>query len=102
MGEITETVCVFNKYGHCKHPKACRYIKHGIPCRFENFCDFDHGDGNTIELEIDNLKDKVKNLENTLKIKEQESTELKKQLKDKEREIQGLRKYLRKKRVSQC
>ena len=102
-----DTICKYNKYGHCRygsfckfshenkkcetdgcdhktcplrHPKPCRYIKAGIICRFENFCDFDHG-MNVIEGDIEALKVKVESLEKLVKLKDNEI-----ELKDEEME----------------
>ena len=108
-----DAICKYNKYGHCRygtfckflheirkcenescdhrtchlrHPKPCRYKKAGKICRFENFCDFDHG-VSVIEEDIESLKVKVESLEKLVNLKDMEIGLKDKEIETKKREI---------------
>ena len=112
-----DIICKYNKYGHCRygnfcnffhenrkcekdgcdhktchfrHPKPCRYIKAGKICKFDNFCDFDHG-VNVIEGDIEALKAKVESLEKLVNLKDAEIALKDREIETKKREICELR-----------
>ena len=122
-----DTICKHNKYGHCRygsfckfihenkkcetescdhrtcplrHPKPCRYIKAGKICRFETFCDFDHG-VNVIEEDIEALKLKVESLEKLVKLKDIEIGSKDEEIETKTREICELKMSVKNSRIVQ-
>ena len=106
-----EAICKFNKYGHCRygefcnfyhedkrcqkevcdhkacnfrHPKKCRNIATGKKCKFEDSCDFDHGDDqrSNADEEVKTWKAKVESLERIIETKDKEIGDLRKVLDD--------------------
>ena len=92
------SICLHNKFGHCKfretcrhphnneiceetnceinkcskrHPKSCRYFKDFNRCKFGDFCSFVHRElkNDAKEQELNEVKARLVNLENIVKVK---------------------------------
>ena len=99
---VSENVCLYRKFGHCKysgtckfrhieticenmncdiescekrHPRDCRFFSDFARCKFGEYCSFKHrprSETNLLNVEIDNLKAKVENLEKLVSEKDKQ------------------------------
>ena len=113
-----DAVCKFNKYGHCRyekfchfshedrkcedkfcdirlcslrHPKNCKYVVKNKPCKFGEFCSFEH--------EIDDIATFLRDTPE--KILEKKIQELHVMIGTKDSEIEYLKKIINKSNIGQ-
>jgi len=114
------SVCLFNKYGHCKfrekcrhkhydeicvkvncdisqciqrHPKQCKYFDAYLRCKFGDFCSYLHKpsqDKTDLSNELSTIESTVMHLEDVLKVKDDEILCLKSRIEVVEQQLRNV------------